>query len=152
MAPPLGRQDSIFSIEWYAKLRHGPPFCNLGTRFQHTNGGRRPFFWSSPNFGPKSGLNLSEDLFFGLHRIMGRKRTDFGWKNFYKFSDFPGPPSPFENPAYATVQGRSKGSLVALLPNVFVPAFSRYLSCRGNASLHLELAPHPTKFSVPSQN
>ena len=25
MAPPLGRQDSIISIEQYAKLRHGPP-------------------------------------------------------------------------------------------------------------------------------
>ena len=22
------------------------------------------FFWSSPNFGPKTGLNLSEELFF----------------------------------------------------------------------------------------
>ena len=27
MAPPLGRQDSIISIEQYAKLRHGPPFA-----------------------------------------------------------------------------------------------------------------------------
>ena len=31
------------------------------------------FFWSSPNFGPKSALNLSKDLFFGLHLILGRK-------------------------------------------------------------------------------
>ena len=30
-----------------------------GTKFQ-----RRPFFWSSPNFGQKIGLNISEDLFF----------------------------------------------------------------------------------------
>ena len=27
----------------------------------------RPFFWSSPKSGQKKGLNLSEDLFFGLH-------------------------------------------------------------------------------------
>ena len=27
MAPPLGRQDSIFSIELHAKLRHAPPLC-----------------------------------------------------------------------------------------------------------------------------
>ena len=31
------------------------------------------FFWSSPNFEPKTVLQLSEDLFFGLHLILGRK-------------------------------------------------------------------------------
>ena len=29
MAPPLGRQGSIISIEWYAKVRHGPPLVSL---------------------------------------------------------------------------------------------------------------------------
>ena len=65
---PLGRQDSIISIEKYTKLRLGPPLCYLGRKFEHTNGqnlGEDLFFlWSSPNFGPKTGLNLSEDLFF----------------------------------------------------------------------------------------
>ena len=26
---PLGRQDSIISIAWYAKVRHAPPFVSL---------------------------------------------------------------------------------------------------------------------------
>ena len=42
------------------------------------------FIWSSPNFGPKTGLNLTEDFFFfGLHLNLGRK-TDLvlGWKIF----------------------------------------------------------------------
>ena len=29
--------------------------------------------WSSPNSGQKIGLNLREDLFFGLHLILGKK-------------------------------------------------------------------------------
>ena len=29
-------------------------------------------FWSSPDFGPKTGLNLDEDFFFGIHLILGR--------------------------------------------------------------------------------
>ena len=96
--------------------------CSLGRRCEHRNGGQRPFFgqkldeilvktsnfWSSPNFGPKTGLNLSEDVFFGRHLNLGRK-TDLvlGWKIFIlvfiilKFSEFPAP-SPFENPANAT--------------------------------------------------
>ena len=36
--PPLERQDSTISIELYAKLRHGPPLCNLGRKFEHTKG------------------------------------------------------------------------------------------------------------------
>ena len=60
-SPPLGRQNSIIRIEVYAKVRHGPPFCKLGRKFEHTNGQNlgEDFY-----FGPKSGLNLSEDLFF----------------------------------------------------------------------------------------
>ena len=51
-----------------------PPLCKLGMRFDHTKGmcygfllgfGRQIglFFCSSPKFGRKIGLNLSEDLF-----------------------------------------------------------------------------------------
>ena len=60
MAPPLGRQDSIIRIELYAEVRHAP-LCNLGRKFEHTNGQNlgEDFFG-----GPKTGLNLSEDLFF----------------------------------------------------------------------------------------
>ena len=85
-------------------------FCNLGRGFKHKNGGRRPFFWSSPNFGPKTGLNLSEDLFFfGLHLILGMK-TDLvlSWKIFIlifitlKFSEFPALP-PYCSPVYTLV-------------------------------------------------
>ena len=54
---PLGRQDSIISIEQsrYAKLRHGSPFVTWAER-KHTND-----------------QNLGEDLFFGLHLILGSK-------------------------------------------------------------------------------
>ena len=129
MAPPVGRQNSIISIELYAKLRHAPPpLCNLGRRFEHTNGERRPFFRPSPNFRPKTGLYLSEDLFFlvftGFWPKTGLNLSEdpsffwsspnFGQENglilggkFFilvfivlKFSEFPAPP--FENPAYAT--------------------------------------------------
>ena len=79
-----------------------PPICNLGRKFEYRNGGQRPFFWpkTGPNlsehlflglhlfFGPKTGLNLTEErpfffFFFGLHLSLGRK-TDlvFGWKIF----------------------------------------------------------------------
>ena len=75
-----------------------PSLCNMGRRFEHTNGRRRP----------KTKLNLGEDLIF-LVFFGQEKRTDFGRKNFHsgifvilKCSEFPGPPPPFENPAYAT--------------------------------------------------
>ena len=29
--------------------------------------------WPAPSFGPKTGLNLSEDFFFGFHLILGEK-------------------------------------------------------------------------------
>ena len=41
-SPPLDRLNSIISIEKYTKLWHGP-LCNLGRRFEHINGGQRPF-------------------------------------------------------------------------------------------------------------
>ena len=37
------------------------------------------FFWSSPNFGQKVGLNFSEDLFFNFWRPSIDLRTH--WKN-----------------------------------------------------------------------
>ena len=32
MAPHLGRQDGIISIEWYAKVWHAPLFVSLRTQ------------------------------------------------------------------------------------------------------------------------
>ena len=92
--PPLRRQDSIISIEKYAKLWHGPPFVTRAEGLSTELVGE-DFLW------PKTGPNLSEDLFFGLHLILGRK-TDLvlGWKIFIlvfiilKFSEFSG--SPFQ--------------------------------------------------------
>ena len=82
-----------------------PPFCSLGTRFQLTNRGQRPFLWSSPNFGPKSGLNFSERPFFfwSSPKFEQENGLILGGKIFilvfiiYKISDFPAPP--FQNPA-----------------------------------------------------
>ena len=69
MAPLLGRQDSIIRIEWYAKVRHGLPFVtwaeSLNTQTDRIS--------VKTFFGPKSGLNLSEDIFFGRHLLLGRK-------------------------------------------------------------------------------
>ena len=66
------------------------------------------YVWSSCNFGLKNRTNIEwrPFVFFGLHLILGRKRTDSEWRNFFwssLFSNFlPPPPPPFENPAYAT--------------------------------------------------
>ena len=55
--PPLGRQDSLIRIEWYAKVRHGPPFVSLAQSLKHTNG-----------------ENVTEDFFvFSLHLVLGQK-------------------------------------------------------------------------------
>ena len=64
------------------------------------------FFWPAPNFGPKTGLNLSEDLvFFGSSPNFGQENgLGFGLENFHSGlynSQIPAP-TPFENPAYAT--------------------------------------------------
>ena len=54
--------------------------CGMaGRSFEHRNGGRRPFF------GPKTGLNLNEDLFFGLHLNLGQK-PDWIWVKTFFFS------------------------------------------------------------------
>ena len=58
------------------------------------------FLWSSPNFGRKSELILSEDLFlFGVHLILdGKTGPILGGKSFIvifvilKFFEFPGLP------------------------------------------------------------
>ena len=55
-------------------------------------------FFGGEGSGPKTGLNLSEDRFFGLHLIFGRK-TDWFWLEkifilvfvILKFSEFPAP-------------------------------------------------------------
>ena len=81
MAPRLGRQDSIISIEKYAKLWHGPPSVTWAEGLSTETVGE-DLFW------PKTGLTLSEDLFFffffGLHLISGRKRTWF-WAGKFSF-------------------------------------------------------------------
>ena len=130
---PMGRQDSIISIGM------PPPLCNLGRGLEHRNGGQRPFLWPSRNFGPKTGLNLSEDLFFGLHLILGRKtnlvlgRKIFIWSsllsNFLNFLALP----PFENPAYAT----GLSSLLERVPS-YVPTPGH--GCRPPASTHTRVA------------
>ena len=61
-----------------------PPLCYLGKGFEHRNGGRRPFFWPTPNFGPKTGLNLSKDLFFWSSPNFGQEnRLGFALENFH---------------------------------------------------------------------
>ena len=60
MAPPLGRQDSIFSIELHAKLRHGFPFAS----------------WAEALITQRVCLvRLFQacTLFFALHVILGKK-------------------------------------------------------------------------------
>ena len=66
------------------------------------------FFGLHLVLGKKIGLNLNEDLFFGLQLILERKiGLILGDRIFIlnfvllKFSNFPAPP-PFQNPAYAT--------------------------------------------------
>ena len=53
--PPLGRQNSIFSIEYYAKLQNAPP---------------PPFVTWAQGFSTQT---VGEDLFFGFHLILGQK-------------------------------------------------------------------------------
>ena len=75
------------------------PFCNLGRKFVHRNGGRGAvfwpktglnlgedlFFWSSPNFRPKTGMNLSENLFFfwSSPKFGQQNEIGFGLENFH---------------------------------------------------------------------
>ena len=80
-------------------------------------------------------------FFFGLHLILGRKTgLVLGWKIFIlvfinlKFSEFPAPPPPFENPAYAT--GRS--------PSSFGPKTNWFCG----EDLHILLDRIPTHFAA----
>ena len=59
-----------------------PPFLTRVEGLSAQTVGEDLFLGLSPNFGPKTGLNLSEDLFFfDIHLILGRK-TDW-WKKIY---------------------------------------------------------------------
>ena len=60
-----------------------PPFVIWAKGLSTKTVGKDLFFWPSRNFGPKTGLNLSVDFFFGLHLSLGWK-TDLvlGWKIF----------------------------------------------------------------------
>ena len=68
MDPPLGHQDSIISIEYYAKLWHAPPpFVSWAEALSIKR------VDEDVSFRQKIGLNLSEDLFFAFHLILGKK-------------------------------------------------------------------------------
>ena len=55
VAPPLGRQDSVISVEYYAKLRHAhPPFVSWAVALSTQRVGEDVCFWPAPNFGQKS--------------------------------------------------------------------------------------------------
>ena len=77
-----------------------PPFVTWAEDLSTQTVGEDLCFWPFPNFGPKTGLNLSQDLFFfGLHLILDRKTgLILGGKIFIlifvilKFSEFPAPP------------------------------------------------------------
>ena len=114
--PPFGSPGLQNCIEKWAKLRHGPPPLQVGHQALGSKSADfewRPFFFCSPpDFGRKTGWNLSEDLFFfALHLILGETWDEIWAWQFQiliyvplKFSEVsaPPPPPPFQNPAYAT--------------------------------------------------
>ena len=53
-----------------SKIEAWPPLCKLGISFDLTKG---MFYGFLLGIGLKIGLNLSEDLFFALHLILGKK-------------------------------------------------------------------------------
>ena len=89
--PPFGSPGLQNCIKKWAKLRHAPPHCKLGIRYDYTKAMLRaflpgvwlwnrtksewrPFFFcSSPNFGQKKGWNLNEGPFFCSSPNFGRK-------------------------------------------------------------------------------
>ena len=109
--PPLGRQYRKINIEYHVKLRHGPPLCNLGRKFEHKNGLnviKELFclrFWSLPTCRPKTRPNLRQDLFFWSSPNFGQKNELILSGEIFHLvciiHKFPAPP--FKNPAYATV-------------------------------------------------
>ena len=86
-----------------------PPFCNLSRKLEHTNG---PNLGEDFYIGPKSGLNLSEDLFFLVFTKFWQENGLLPSEEIFLFVfiilKFPGPPPPLENPAYATAQSKLK--------------------------------------------
>ena len=63
-----------------------PSFLTRAEGLRTQTGGEDLFFWSSPNFGPKIGLSLSEDHFFFFWSspdFRQKKRIDCGCKNFH---------------------------------------------------------------------
>ena len=98
MPPPLVRHDSINYHRIACKIAAWPPplltWAESWGESLSTQTDRIWvktlffffFFWSSPNFGPKTGLNLSEDLFFNLHLILGRKTDWFSVEKFFFWS------------------------------------------------------------------
>ena len=66
--PPLGRQDSIISIDSMPNcvMPPHPPFVSYAEALSTQRVGEVVCFWPAPNFGQIMGLNLSEDLFFFL--------------------------------------------------------------------------------------
>ena len=110
MAPPLGRQDSIISIDSMPNcgMPPHPPFVSYAEALSTQRVGEVVCFWPAPNFGQIMGLNLSEDLFFfALHLILGKK-SDLFWVEqvliliFVLLKFFKVPAPSFQNPAYAT--------------------------------------------------
>ena len=75
--PPLGCQDCKITLK--SKQNWGmAPLCKLGVgyyaKFDHGRVYTKSMFCAFLlGFGPKIGLNLSENLFFALHLILGEK-------------------------------------------------------------------------------
>ena len=77
-----------------------PFLCNLGRKFKHTNGQN---LGENFYFGPKTGLNLSEDLFFWSSPNFGQENGLLPSEEIFLLVfinlKFPAPPPPpFENP------------------------------------------------------
>ena len=64
VCPPLGRQDSIISINSMQNCGMPPPFVSWEEALSPQMVGEELWFRPTPNFGLKTELNLSEDLFF----------------------------------------------------------------------------------------
>ena len=60
------------------------PFVTWAEGLSTETVGEDLIFWLSPNFGPKTGLNLSEDLFFWSSPNFGHEnKLGFGLENFH---------------------------------------------------------------------
>ena len=86
-----------------------PHFVTWAESLSTKTVGEDLFFWPSRNCGPKTGLNLSGDLFlfWSSPNFRQENKLGFGIENFYSglhYSQYSQIfwPLPFENPAYAT--------------------------------------------------